>query len=198
MGIKSYVYFSKTFFPYTTTLYDKLPYSIRKEREILEIKSRLKDHYKHKNVKHFNRGISKYANSLHTQLRLGRSLLAAHGFAIGLNDTNLCICSRPETTKHFFTCFIFQEEQKLLYETVSKQIANFSTYSLSRQVDIFLNGISSEPDPRNLPIVFAVQAYILQTKQFKQKTTQTKQPKQNNSNKKQLKEKTTQTKHNSN
>ena len=67
------------------------------------------------------------ANSLHPQLRLGRSFLSAHGFAIGIDKSNLCICLRPETTRHFFTCFLYQEEQKPLYENVSKQIPKFST-----------------------------------------------------------------------
>ena len=111
-------FFSKTFFPYTTKLYNKLPHSIRKERDILEFKSRLKQYYNYKKVKHFSRGISKYANSLHTQLRLGRLYLSAHGFAINVNNSNLCICSRPEMTKYFFTCFLYQEEQKVLYEKV--------------------------------------------------------------------------------
>ena len=97
-----HVYFSKTFLPFTTSLYNKLPYCTRNERDILEYN--LGSKYTTNTERHFNRGISKYVNSLHTQLRLSRSLLAAHGFAIGLNDTNLCICSRPETTKHFFTC----------------------------------------------------------------------------------------------
>ena len=119
-------------------------------------------------MKHFNRGISKYANSLHTQLRLGRSFLSAHGFAIGIYNSDLCICSRPETTRHFFTCFLYQEEQKLLHENMSKVIPKFSTYSLKHQIEIFMNGISSEPDPRNISIVFAVQTYILQTKRFNQ------------------------------
>ena len=132
-----HVFFSKTFFPYTTKLYNKLPHSIRNERDLLQFKSRLKQHYNYKKVKHFTRGISKYANSIHTQIRLGRLYLAAHGFTIGLNNSNLCTCSRPETTKHFFSCFLYQQEQKLLYESVTKQIPKFSTYSLSRQVDIF-------------------------------------------------------------
>ena len=119
-------------------------------------------------MKHFNRGISKYANSLHTQLRLGRSFLSAHGFAIGIYNSDLCICSRPETTRHFFTCFLYQEEQRLLHENMSKVIPKFSTYSLKHQIEIFMNGISSDPDPRNISIVFAVQTYILQTKRFNQ------------------------------
>ena len=159
-------FFSRTFFPYTTKLYNKLEPSIRNERDILEFKSKLKSKYKDKKVKHYSRGISKQANSLHTQLRLGRSFLAAHGFVINLNNSDRCLCSRPETTSHFFKCFLYQEEQKILHEKITKVIPKFSTYSLKKQVDIFLHGINPEPDPRNIPIVFAVQEYILQTKRF--------------------------------
>ena len=116
-------------------------------------------------IKHMSEGY--FENSLHKQLRLGRSFLAAHSFAINLHDDDLCICSRPETTTHFFTCFIYQEEQKILHEKVKKKhIPKFSTFSTKKQVHIFLHGINSEPDPRNIPIVFAVQEYILQTKRF--------------------------------
>ena len=159
-------YFSKTFFPYTTKLYNKLEPSIRNERDLLEFKSRLKTKYKGKKVKHYSRGISKLANSLHTQLRLGRSFLAAHSYAINQKNDDLCLCSRPETTTHFFNCFLYHQELKLLHEKVIKIIPKFSTYSLKKQVDIFLHGINSEPDPRNIPIIFAVQEYILQTKRF--------------------------------
>ena len=48
-------FFSKTFFPYTTKLYNKLPHSIRKEHDILEFKSRLKQYYNCKKVKHFRK-----------------------------------------------------------------------------------------------------------------------------------------------
>ena len=63
-------YFYTTLFPYTTKLYNKLEHSLRNERDLLEFKSRLKTKYKDKKVKHYSRGISKLANSLHTQLRL--------------------------------------------------------------------------------------------------------------------------------
>ena len=43
-----YEYFSKTFFPYTTKLYNKLEHSLRNERDLLEFKSRLKTKYKDK------------------------------------------------------------------------------------------------------------------------------------------------------
>ena len=156
-------YFSKTFFPYTTKLYNKFEPSIRNEQDLLEFKSRLKTKYNGQKVKHNSRGISKLANSLHKQLRLGRSFLAAHSYVINLKNDNLCICSRPETTPHFFNCFLYQQELKLLHEKVIKTIPKFTTYSLKKQVDIFLQGLNSDPDPRNIPIVFAVQEYILQT-----------------------------------
>ena len=105
-------YFSKTFFPYTTKLYNKLEHSLRNERDLLEFKSRLKTKYKDIKVKHYSRGISKYANSLHTQLRLGRSFLAAHSFAINLHNDDLCICSRPETTTHFFYMLLVSRRTK--------------------------------------------------------------------------------------
>ena len=71
----------------------------------------------------------------------------------------------PETTRHFLTCFFYQQEPKILYENVLKVIPKFFTYSLTQHIEIFMNGISSEPDASNISIVFAVQTYILQTKQ---------------------------------
>ena len=52
-------YFSKTFFPYTTNLYNKLEPHLRKNHDMLDFKSKLKEKYKDKEVRHFSRGISK-------------------------------------------------------------------------------------------------------------------------------------------
>ena len=42
---------------------------------------------------------------------------------------------------------------------------NIYIYTLERnQVEFFWHGIHSEPDPRNIPIVFAVQEHIFQQK----------------------------------
>ena len=57
-----------------------------------------------------------------------------------------------------------KKNKDFLYENMLKVIPKFSTYSLTQPIEIFMNGISSEPDPRNISIVFAVQKYILQTK----------------------------------
>ena len=163
-------YFSKTFFPYTTNLYNKLEPHLRKNHDMLDFKSKLKEKYKDKKVRHFSRGISKLSNSFHTQLRLGRSFLAAHGYAIGLNDSDLCLCWRPETTKHYFLdCFLFQEERSKLFCKLAQILPGFNNFSKSKQLETILFGINLEnedPDPRNIPIVFAVQQYILDTKRF--------------------------------
>ena len=135
-----------------------------------DFKLKLKEKYQGKKVKHYCRGISKTSNSLHTQLRLGRSFLASHGFSIGINTSDLCLCWRPETTKHFFLeCFLFQEERKTLFEKLVQILPKFSSFTKSYQIEVLLFGINNkneEPDPRNIPIVFAVQKFILNTKRF--------------------------------
>ena len=56
-------YFSKTFFPHTTNLYNKLAPQLRKNHDMLDFKSKLKVNYKDTKVRHFARGISKLSNS---------------------------------------------------------------------------------------------------------------------------------------
>ena len=58
---------------------------------------------------------------------LMRDFLAAHGFVYNINNRNHCIFSRPETTSHFFRCFLYQEEHKILHEKIIKVIPKFST-----------------------------------------------------------------------
>ena len=159
-------HFSKTFFPYTTNLYNRLESSKRNQQDLLEFKLRLITKYKGKKVKHYSRGISKLVNSLQKPLQLGRYFLAAHSYAINLKNNDLCICSRPETTTHLFNCFLYQEEQKSLPEKVIQIIPKFSHSTLKKQVNIYLHCLNSEPDQRNIPIVFAVEECILQTKRF--------------------------------
>ena len=153
-----------------TSKYNNLEQLLYCERDIAEFKSKLKLKYKNKKIKHYNRGINNYSNSLHTQLRVGRSYLHAHGFAIGLEPSDLCLCWRQESVNHYFhSCFLYQEERTILYSAISKFVPNFNTLTLMRKTEIILNGINlqnDEPDPRNIPITFAVQSFILKTKRF--------------------------------
>ena len=164
-------YFLKTFFPYTTKIYNNLLPHLRNNHDMVDFKLQLKEKYQGKKVKIFCRGISKILNSLHTQLRLGRSFLAAHGFSIGINTSDLCLCWRPETTKHYFLeCFLFQEERKILFDKLVQILPKFLSLTKSCQLETILFGINiknEEPDPRNIPTVIAVQKFILDTKRFK-------------------------------
>ena len=135
-----------------------------------DFKVNLKLKYKSKKVKHFSRGISKYANALHTQLRVGQSYLNAHGLKINLKENDLCLCYRSETTSHYFLdCFLYQQERAILFNKISEYLPRFQALSKSKKLEIILSGFNLqniEPDQRNVPVVFAVQNYILKTKRF--------------------------------
>ena len=113
---------------------------------------------------------SKRWNALLTQLRVGRSLLNVHSFAINLADSPLCQCARLETNLHFFTeCFLYTEERRLLYDSMEQILPKFKTLSNENKLEIFLHGInltSDETDSRNSKIIFVVQNFILKTKRF--------------------------------
>ena len=105
-----------------------------------------------------------------TTKRVGQSDLNAHGFKINLKENDLCFCQRSETTSHYFLdCFLYQEERKILFEKISEYLPRFRAFSKSKKLEIILSGFNLqniEPDPRNVPVVFAVQNYILKTKRF--------------------------------
>ena len=137
---------------------------------MFDFKECLKKDYKDKKIKHFSRGISKWSNALHSQLRLNQSNLNAHGFAINLKESDLCLCSRSETTAHFFlSCFLYQEERKVMFSSIAQYLPEFSSLSNTKKLDIILSGFNlsnEEPDPRNISIAFIVQKFILSTKRF--------------------------------
>ena len=161
--------FSKSFFPHMTNLYNALSPTLR-NCDISDFKTELKAKLKPTKNKHFNRGVSKFSNSLHTQLRVGRSYLAAHGFSIGLNNSDKCACLKQETTEHFLiSCPIYTNQRTKMFNEISLLLPKFSRLTLKEKVKTMLSGIfleSSVPDLRNVKIVFIVQNYILQTRRF--------------------------------
>ena len=60
--------FDKSFFPFVTKIYNSLDLSLRNLPIMEDFKANLKLKYKSRKIKHYSRGISKYANSLHTEL----------------------------------------------------------------------------------------------------------------------------------
>ena len=171
--------FMNSFFPHFTKIYNTIETEIRNLNNA-EFKEKLKPKYKHKKIKHFSRGLSKWSNSLHTRLRVGRSFLAADGFKINLVESNKCQQCQvetgqepklvPENVSHYFlSCNKYDDKRIVLLSKISQYVPNFQRLSQKRKVEILLKGINlenEEPDPRNLGIAFAVQRYIIQTERF--------------------------------
>ena len=162
--------YNKSFFPFVTKIYNSLDLSLRNLPNMEDFKVNLKLKYKNKKIKHYSRGISKYANALHTQLRVGQSYLNAHGFKINLKDDDLCLCHRSETTSHYFLdCFLYQVERESLFNKISEYLPRFKTFTKSKKLETILFGFNLsniEPDQRNISVAFAVQNYIIKTKRF--------------------------------
>ena len=161
--------FSNSFFPYFTKQFNNLDVNLQIEHDLPTFKENLKRKLKPKKYKHFNWG-SKRGNALLTQLRVGRSFLNSHSFAINLADSDLCLCSRPESTRHYFNqCFLYTEERRVLYNSMEQLIPKFKTFSEKMKTDVLLNGInidSEEFDSRNSKIIYLVQDFIFKTKRF--------------------------------
>ena len=161
--------FSNSFFPYFTRLFNKQELNRTSESDLIIFKEKLKRKIKPPKIRHYNWG-SKRGNALWTQLRVGRSFLNSHGFAIHLAETDLCLCSRSESVSHFLTeCFLYTEERKILYDSMEQILPKFKTLPNKTKLDILLHGInlhSEETDSRNSKIIFVVQNFILKTKRF--------------------------------
>ena len=155
-------------------MWSKLDKNLREEVDLNEFKTNLKPSFKPKRHKHFNCG-SKYGNTLLCRLRLGRSFLKAHGFAINLSDSDKCVCGNIESTSHYlFDCVQFSEQRKFMSESIAKILPNFASKSKSKRLEILLNGFNlnqADPDHRNKQLALIVQNYILNTGRFSEKYT---------------------------
>lgn len=161
--------YNNSFFPLFSTFWSKLKTSIRNDFDIISFKDKLKSTFKPKRQKHFNCG-EKLANSLLCRMRIGRSYLKSHSFAINLSSSDRCFCGAIDDNKHLLLfCFIFQEERHTMMSKIVSILPNFHSLPISKQVFILLNGINLDsllPDPRNRLIMFAVQKFITQTNRF--------------------------------
>ena len=134
------VNFSNSFFPFFSEMWSKLDKSLREEIDLNEFKTKLKASFKPKRHKHFNVG-SKYGNTLLCRVRLGRSFLKAHGFAINLADSDKCLCGKIENSTHYLLdCVQFTEQRNIMIESMAKILPNFTAKTKSKKVEILLQG----------------------------------------------------------
>ena len=157
------------FFPKFSQFWSVLPKSLRVQTDFFLFKTQLKLIFKPKKQKHYNIG-KKLPNTLLCRLRVGRSFLKSHGFAINLSQTDKCFCGDVDSIQnYFFNCFLFKTERLVLLSKVNNIYPPFSKLSKVKQCDVLLYGINLNsllPDPRNRSITFAVQEFITKTNRF--------------------------------
>ena len=88
--------FQNSFFPYFVKKWNNLERPIR-TLEISEFKQTLKEKLKPKLARHYSYG-GRLGNKLLTRLRLGRSFLNSHGYAIGKTASPSCQCHHNNET----------------------------------------------------------------------------------------------------
>ena len=159
-------FFSNSFFPYFTRKWNSLPRSI-KSLDLADFKIHLKADFKPVKVRYFAYG-SKLANKLHTRLRVDRTFLNSDSYLIGKSKSPECLChEKNETITHYLIkCFLYTVERQVLVEQVTQYLPNFPQMSISKKVDILLNGSPSLNHDSNVELTKIVQLFIVRTKQF--------------------------------
>ena len=133
-----------------------------------DFRDRLKLDLKPEKYRHYSYG-SRLGNKLLTRLRLGRSFLNSHAFAIGMSKSQTCLCHhKNETSRHYLLdCFLYTIERQSLIDQVSQLVTNFERLSKNEQVDILLFGFpDNEQFQTNIEISKLVQTFIIKTKRF--------------------------------
>ena len=125
---------------------------------------------KPKRYKYFQKG-NKYANSLLTRIRVGRSELNQHTFSLGQIDSPECLCHhREESPMHYFLdCFLYLQERQAIFLLFENYIRNFKFFSKRQKLQVILNGINPDIEDfirTNITLTIGVQNFILQTKRF--------------------------------
>ena len=158
-----------SFFPKVTNWWHELPQEVKKAFDDCDFAEKLRSHLIHPKNKLFNVG-GRFGNSLHTQLRVGRSNLNSHLFKIGIAETTKCMCGHPnETAKHFLTeCRLYSALREKLYREIEGCLMNKITrYNKDDLTAILLNGEGSdERIPYNKVIFKKVQIFLINTRRL--------------------------------
>ena len=161
--------FKKSFFPYTSGLWNSLPKNVQ-GYELADFKTYTKKELKPTRYKHFSKG-NKSSNKLLTRIRVGRSYLNHHQYSIGLSGSPQCLCHfREESPLHYFIdCFLYLPERQALFSLIEHYIPHFTNLNKKQKLEIILHGIDIDNQdlyPLNVSLTIAVQNFILHTKGF--------------------------------
>ena len=164
-------FFTNSFFPFAIKKWDLLDPALRNEPDFTEFKLKLKEKLKPHRFKHFHCGF-KYPNTLHTQLRVGRSFLNCHLFPIGLSITKSCQCGyHLESVDHYLLhCSLYEQARLQLFQKLEGLLENkLNTYSNKSLCQILLCGEKPhlpEKYTHNKHIFFAVQTFLSRSKRL--------------------------------
>ena len=125
--------FDQSYFPYFSKKWDSLDKSLRNTVFFKEFKGKLKERYKPIRLRHYSYG-SRLGNKLWTRMRLGRTYLNSHGFAIQKVKSPSCMCHfNNETPTHYLLdCFLYTVERQSLFDRVSQLVTNFDRLSKTK------------------------------------------------------------------
>ena len=105
-----------------------------------------------------------------TRIRLGRSLLKAHKFAIGATDDPHCVCTSVESSVHYTTqCTLYTSQRQTLFDLFEQYVPQFEHMTNKQKHEIILFGYNIDKDEfiyTNTQLTLAAQKYILDTKRF--------------------------------
>ena len=163
-------FFVNSFFPFSIKKWDQLETDLRNEPDFTLFKIKLKEKLKPMKFKHYHVGF-KYPNTLHTQLRLGRSFLNCHLFPIGQSITKYCQCGNLESVQHFLLdCNLYDQARGQLFQKLEGLLENKpSKYSKQSLCQILLCGEKPhlpEKYVHNKFIFYAVQTFLCKTKRL--------------------------------
>ena len=156
----------KSFFPYYTKIWNKLPDETRK-LTATEFKAEIKSQFT--NTKKYLHCGSKIGNKLVTWLRVGRSYLNSHSYMINKTESPACSCGATnETVSHFIlTCHKYDNLRQHLINSVSAVVPNLHQLNNATKLDILLFGKPDLEFKDNKIIQYATQTYVLSTDRFK-------------------------------
>ena len=115
---------------------------------------------------------SKFGNSIHTQLRVGKTQLNDHLFTMRLTNTTGCLCHEPvESTEHFLLdCFLYEVERQELFANISGLlIKKLDKYNRNDLVTALLFGERTHDSERylhNKQLLKTVQNFLIKTKRL--------------------------------
>ena len=168
----------KSFFSIAAKQWDSLPADLKQTWDFPEFKERLVNILKPRKCRLYNIG-TKFANSIHTQLRIGRSNLNDHLFSIGRSNTKGCLCGCPnESVDHvLLDCFLYSNERNILFSylknTRNVLCSEFNTYNRKALVSVLLFGehpCDFDRYPYNKLLFKAVQNFLVKTGRLKYKS----------------------------